>query len=120
MAKSFNVDVVFPEGTVWSGEAEFVVARTVEGEIGIMADHEPVMAALATGAVVIESGNQRTTVGVHGGFMQILNNQVTLITDRAQISTGDKDEAIALATELEAEVKELEESEPEREEPETE
>ena len=37
MAKSFQVDVVSPEATVWSGEATFVVARTVEGEIGILA-----------------------------------------------------------------------------------
>ncbi len=102
MAKSFNVDVVFPEGTVWNGEAEFVVARTTEGEIGILADHEPTMAALATGAVVIEHGNERTTVGVHGGFMQVLDNQVTLITDRAQVATGDKDDAAELAGRLEA------------------
>ena len=88
MAKPFNVDVVSPEATVWSGEATFIVARTTEGEIGIMADHEPVMAALATGAVKIESEDETITVGVHGGFLQILNNQVTLLTDRAELSTG--------------------------------
>ena len=54
MSKSFHVDVVSPEATVWSGEATFVVARTPDGEIGIMADHEPVMATLVTSAVLIE------------------------------------------------------------------
>jgi F0F1-type ATP synthase epsilon subunit len=45
------------------------------------------MGALATGPVVIEAENgDRTTIGVHGGFLQVLNNQVTLITDRAEIA----------------------------------
>jgi F-type H+-transporting ATPase subunit epsilon len=100
MAKSFQVDVVSPEATVWSGEAEFLVARTTEGEIGIMADHEPLMAALTTGAVIVESGSSRTTIGVHGGFMQVLANQVTLLTDRAQIAEGGRDEAASLAESL--------------------
>ncbi len=113
MAKSFHVDVVSPEATVWSGEATFVVARTVEGEIGILADHEPTMAALATGAVIIEAGDsERVLIGVHGGFLQILDNQVTLLTDRAQISEGGRDAAARIAAELE----ELERAEEELEE----
>ena len=101
MAKSFRLDVVSPEATVWSGEAEFVVARTTEGEIGILADHEPLLAALTTGAVIVEHGNDRTTIGVHGGFLQVLENQVTLLTDRAQISElGGRDAAADLAQSL--------------------
>ena len=96
----FQVDVVSPEAVVWTGEADFLVARTTEGEIGILTDHEPVMAALATGAVIIESGNDRTTVGVHGGFLQVLRNQVTLLTDRAEIATGGREGAAELAAEL--------------------
>lgn len=100
MAKAFQVDVVSPEATVWSGEATIVVARTPEGELGIMADHEPLMGALATGPVEIEAeSGERTIIGVHGGFIQVLNNQVTLITDRAQI-TEDHAAAKAAAVEL--------------------
>jgi len=92
VAKTFHVDVVSPEATVWSGEATIVVARTPEGEFGVMADHEPMMGALATGPVEIESASgERTTIGVHGGFIQVLNNQVTLITDRAEIATTPSD-----------------------------
>jgi F-type H+-transporting ATPase subunit epsilon len=87
MAKLFQVDVVSPEATVWSGQASIVIARTPEGELGIMADHEPLMGALATGAVEIEpESGERITIGVYGGFLQVLDNQVTLITDRAQIT----------------------------------
>ncbi len=102
MAKSFRVDVVAPEAIIWSGDAEFVVARTTEGEIGILADHEPLMAALTTGAVIVEHGSEKTTIGVHGGFLQIIENQVTLLTDRAQISTGGREGAVALADRLKA------------------
>jgi F0F1-type ATP synthase epsilon subunit len=59
------------------------------------------MAALTTGPVIIEHGNDKTTIGVHGGFLQVLANQVTLITDRAQVAEGGgRDEAAQLATEL--------------------
>jgi F-type H+-transporting ATPase subunit epsilon len=100
MAKPFQLDVVSPEATAWSGQAEFVVARTTEGEIGVLADHEPLLAALTTGAVIVTHGSSRTTIGVHGGFLQVLNNQVTLLTDRAQVSTGSKEEAAELAKTL--------------------
>lgn len=109
MAKAFHVDVVSPESTVWSGEATIVVARTPEGELGIMADHEPLMGALATGPVEIESeSGERTTIGVHGGFLQVLNNQVTLITDRAEIaeSHAEAKETAARLAEEEAEAAE--------------
>lgn len=105
MAKTFQVDVVSPEATIWSGEATIVIARTPYGELGIMADHEPLMGALATGAVEIETeSGDRTTIGVYGGFIQVLDNQVTLITDRARI-TEDHAAARAAAQEL-AEIEE--------------
>ena len=72
------------------------------------------MGALVTGPVTVEdeAGN-RTTIGVHGGFIQVLNNKVTLITDRAQIAEGGKDEAAQLAEELAADAEALEELEEE-------
>jgi F0F1-type ATP synthase epsilon subunit len=51
--------------------------------------------------VVVEAEDgTRTTIGVHGGFIQVLDNQVTLITDRAQIATGGHEEARQVAEEL--------------------
>ncbi len=101
--KPFTVDVVTPESIIWSGEAEFVSARTTEGDIGILADHEATMSALATGAVEVHGiDGVKTTVGIHGGFLQIFNNQVTLLTDRAEITEGGRDEALRLAEELRA------------------
>ncbi len=103
MARSFTVDVVSPEATVWSGEATLVVARTSDGELGIMADHQPLMGSLATGAIEVEAeSGERTTIGVHGGFLQVLDNQVTFLTDRAEIAET-AEAAAELAEQLAAE-----------------
>ena len=59
------------------------------------------MAALTAGAVLIDhDGDQRTTIAVHGGFMQVVENRVTLLTDRARITAGDRAEAIEEARRL--------------------
>lgn len=103
MANTFQVDIVSPEATVWSGQATIVLTKTPDGELGIMANHEPLMGALVTGPVIIEGEDgTRTTIGVHGGFIQVLNNQVTLITDRAQVVAGGRDEGRQVADELAA------------------
>ena len=101
MAKTFRLEVVSPEAVVWSGEAEMLVTRTTEGEIGILADHEPTMAALATGSTVItpEAGD-RVTLAMHGGFLQIAAGRVTLLTDRAEVVEGDAESARLLAAEM--------------------
>jgi F-type H+-transporting ATPase subunit epsilon len=101
--KLFRVDVVAPEAIVWSGDAQFVSARTTEGDIGILADHEATMAALATGPVEIhDADDEVTTIGIHGGFLQIYANSVTLLTDRAEMTAGGREEALRLAEELKA------------------
>ncbi|OFW63776.1 MAG: ATP synthase F1 subunit epsilon [Actinobacteria bacterium RBG_16_67_15] len=100
MAKSFTLSIVSPEAVVWSGQAEMLVARTTEGEIGILADHEPTMAALATGSAEIHTDGQVIRLAVHGGFLQIFRNEVTLLTDRAEIAAGDKKAARELAQAL--------------------
>jgi F-type H+-transporting ATPase subunit epsilon len=98
MAKAFKLDVVSPESIVWSGQATMLVTRTTEGEIGVLADHEPTMAALATGTTVIHPvDGDPVTVALHGGFLQIFRNEVTLLTDRAEIAEGDVEQARELA-----------------------
>lgn len=98
----FTVDVVTPEAIVWSGEAEFIAARTTEGDLGIYAGHEPTMSALATGAVLIHTEAGVVSVGIHGGFLQIFQDKVTLLTDRAEMAEGDREDAMRLAEALRA------------------
>ncbi len=103
MATPFNVDIVTPEAVIWSGEATMLTARTTEGDIGILADHEPTMAALATGAVVVHHADGVTSAGLHGGFLQIFRNEVTLLTDWARLTDGGLEEAREAAAALRAE-----------------
>ena len=100
MANSFHVDIVTPEAVIWSGEATMLTARTTEGDIGILADHEPTMAALATGAVVVHHEDGVTSAGLHGGFLQIFRNEVTLLTDWARLTDGGLEEAREAAAAL--------------------
>lgn len=65
-----DVSIVTPEEEVWSGEADLVIARSPEGEFGIMKGHIPFLAALVPGLVTIVSGGSRKSYLVPGGFLE--------------------------------------------------
>jgi F-type H+-transporting ATPase subunit epsilon len=69
-----KVHLVTPEREVWSGEADFVVARGVDGDLGILPGHTPLLAALDVGPVYIEAGGGRTAVVVDGGFLHVIGD----------------------------------------------
>jgi len=100
MAKTFQVDTVTPEAVIWSGEADMVSARTTEGDIGVLADHEPTMAALATGAVTIHHDGKVTAAGIHGGLLQIFKHQVALLIDSGKLTEGGLEAARQTAASL--------------------
>jgi F-type H+-transporting ATPase subunit epsilon len=66
-----ELHLVTPEREVWTGEADFVLARSVAGDLGILPGHEPTLAALDVGEVYIEAGGQRTALVVDGGFLHV-------------------------------------------------
>ena len=81
---NLEVDVVAPAGPVWQGEAVMVIARTTEGDIGILPGHEPVIAALAAyGAQVVTTDGHREVIAVGGGFISVMANHVALLSDSA-------------------------------------
>ncbi|MBA3349302.1 MAG: ATP synthase F1 subunit epsilon [Actinobacteria bacterium] len=65
-----DVSIVSPEASVWEGEADLVVARSPEGEFGIMRGHIPFLAALVPGKVTVVSGDSRDVFFVPGGFLE--------------------------------------------------
>ena len=90
-----QVELVSPERILWTGEADMVVARTTEGDIAFLAGHAPFIGALGIGAVTIEEpGGKQTRIAVHGGFVEVSNNRVTLLSDVAELA-GDIDVARA-------------------------
>jgi F-type H+-transporting ATPase subunit epsilon len=66
-----DLHLVTPEREVWAGQADFVIARSVAGDLGILPGHTPILAALDVGAVYIEAGGERTAVVVDGGFLHV-------------------------------------------------
>jgi F-type H+-transporting ATPase subunit epsilon len=101
MAKTMQVSLVAADREVWSGEATVVNARTLAGEIGIMADHQPVMSVLAAGQVDVRTVDDGHWVAaVDGGFLSVANNQVRLLCEYAELShESDFDEAKRLMEE---------------------
>ncbi|WP_431280071.1 F0F1 ATP synthase subunit epsilon [Leifsonia poae] len=81
-----NVSVVAADHEVWSGEANMVVARTVEGQIGILPGHEPLLAILAQGEVrVTVNGSESITAQADDGFLSVENNTVTIVARQAEL-----------------------------------
>ena len=77
-----NVEIVAPERKVWTGESSQVSARTVEGEIGILPGHTPLLATLGTGEVHIDPvDGGRQTVTIDGGFISVDRDKVTLVAE---------------------------------------
>ncbi|TFC82549.1 F0F1 ATP synthase subunit epsilon [Cryobacterium sinapicolor] len=81
-----KVSVVAADHEVWSGEASMVVARTVEGQIGILPGHEPMLAILASGEVrVTLSGGEKIVAEAADGFLSVANNVVTIVARKAEL-----------------------------------
>ncbi|HYN35766.1 MAG TPA: ATP synthase F1 subunit epsilon [Actinomycetota bacterium] len=93
-----NVSIVSPEEKVWEGEADLVIARSPEGEFGIMRGHIPFLAALVPGVVGVVSGNDREEYFVPGGFLEASgpadDYHVIVLADNAEL-LGDIDVAEA-------------------------
>ena len=85
-----EVHLVTPEREVWSGEADFVAARGVDGDLGVLPGHAPLLAALAVGPVFIDAGGSRTAVAVDGGFLHVAHfdevTRVDILAEHALLS----------------------------------
>jgi F-type H+-transporting ATPase subunit epsilon len=111
-----RVALVSPEREVWSGEAEFVVARTLEGEIGILPGHSPVLGVLLDGSIVKitpTGGADPILAMVGSGFLSVANDEVSVLAEQAELGTeidvsaarealrqageGERDEQVAAA-----------------------
>jgi len=79
-----KVSVISPEKVLYEGDAASVVAPAFDGELGILTGHAPMITALGTGTLRVEggAGSQRFTVS--GGFLQVVDDQVRVVTERAK------------------------------------
>jgi F-type H+-transporting ATPase subunit epsilon len=83
-----QVEVVSPERILFSGEATMVVCRTTDGEIAFLANHAPLIGLLGIGPVRIYDGDRLIEqAAVHGGFVEVSNNKVTILSDVAELAS---------------------------------
>ena len=102
---TMQVQIVSPERILWTGEAEMVTARTIEGgDISFQTGHAPFVGALQIGKVIIRPADADPVVfAVHGGFVEVSDDRVSLLSDQAELAT-DVDIARARAARERAEV----------------
>jgi len=81
-----TVSVVSADQEVWSGKAKQIIARTTEGEIGILPGHEPLLAILAKGEVrVTDSNGSVITANADDGFLSVEHDTVTIVARNAEL-----------------------------------
>ncbi len=84
---ALHVELVAADRTVWSGSAAMVIARTTEGDVGVLRDHAPLL-SLLTEAVVeiqVEDTNDVVVAAVDGGFLSVAANRVSILSEHIEL-----------------------------------
>ncbi|REE98592.1 F0F1 ATP synthase subunit epsilon [Thermomonospora umbrina] len=85
---TLKVGLVSPEREVWSGEAAQVVAQTIEGQLGILPGHAPVLGVLLDGSVVKVTpadGSAEIVAMVGSGFFSVASDEVSILAEQAEV-----------------------------------
>jgi F-type H+-transporting ATPase subunit epsilon len=88
VAKDIQVNLVAADREIWSGEASMVVAKTSEGEIGLLAGHEPLLAILVPGEIRVTKSDGEKVVArsEEGGFLSMEHDTVTVVVRDATLN----------------------------------
>ncbi len=79
-----HLEIVTAERVVYSEDVDMVVAPGLEGALGILPRHAPLMSVLGIGELRITQGGQETGLAIGGGFLEVLNDRVTVLADSAE------------------------------------
>ena len=84
---TMEVEVVTPERVIYSGESTMVVTRTLSGEVAFLPHHAPFLGALVENHTrVYVEGDRVEDIAVLGGFVEVSNNRVTILAERAELA----------------------------------
>jgi F-type H+-transporting ATPase subunit epsilon len=108
---TLHVELVVPDREIWSGSARMVVAKTLEGDLGVLTSHPPVLGILAEGSVVRildpetagsaeASTSGELTAAVSSGFLSVADDRVSILARNAEL--GREVDTAAARAELEA------------------
>ena len=81
-----HVELVAADRTVWSGEAAMIIARTLDGDIGVLRGHAPTLSLLSPSVVEIQvaDADQLVVVAIDGGFLSVANNRVSILAKHVE------------------------------------
>ena len=79
-----KLEVVTAERLVYSEEASMVIAPGVMGQLGILSNHAALMTMLEPGELIVRKGDDEVSMAVTGGFLEVLDNKVTVLADAAE------------------------------------
>ncbi len=85
MANTLNLRVVSPTRLVYEGDVNMVIVRTVEGDIGVLPGHENLTTVLSMGLLRIVTGETEEVISVLGGFCEVSQKGVTILSDAAEL-----------------------------------
>ena len=98
-----KLEIITAERVVYSDDVDVVVAPGIEGELGILPHHAPLMSSLQPGELIIRKDGEETYLAVSGGFLEVLDNQVTVLADAAERSDEIDEERAQAAMQLASE-----------------
>ncbi len=103
---SLAVDIMSPERLVMQFQADSVVVPAAEGELGILPQHAPLLAQLEPGEIRLRRGDQVEFFAISGGFVEVVNNRVSIFAETAEMAQEiDLERARQAADRAKAEIK---------------
>lgn len=105
---TLRVELVAPDGEIWSGRARMVIAKTLDGDLGVLTGHSPVLGILAEGSLVRildpegegGSAGEEVLAAVSSGFLAVADDRVSILSRQARLAAGV--DAGAVRAELDA------------------
>lgn len=94
MPSTLKLEIVTPEARIFSGDVEMVTLTGLDGQMGILPQHMPLMTALVGGEIIARKDGRNIFLAVGDGFVQVTREKVSVLTDMA-IQADDIDEAKA-------------------------
>ena len=94
---TMQLEIITAEHQVFGDNVDLVVAPGIEGELGILAHHAPLMTALQPGEILIRKDGEETYLAVTGGFLEVIGNKVTILADACERSDEIDEERAQVA-----------------------
>ena len=118
---TLRVELVAPDGEIWSGRARMVIAKTLDGDLGVLAGHSPVLGILAEGSLVRildpegdeGAGGEEVLAAVASGFLALADDRVSILSRDAQLASAV--DASAVQADLDAALEDIGQVAPEEE-----